>query len=222
MLPALLCHGWHNYFYMGSGTTLNNEVRLAIEGELASWLINTDSVLISIGEARVASALSRITGIKDGDTLLKLVNELMVQMPLYLVHMGHAGGYYILVPPIIFERHFMRLGGRARLGRMVRVAGKLLELWQEVEFGADSGMGRIISFEEVEQKIALLLYRLFENNELYESNPKEWYHALLAKSYPHIVMEEYKSGNVFRRRVGNIWIVEKVEDGGVLVYSREI
>jgi len=107
---------------------INDRLKSTVEGKPASWLINTDSVPMSMGEARAASALSRITGIKGGDTLLQLVNELMAKVPLYPAHMGHAWGYYMLVPPAVLERHFMKLGRGARLGRTVRVARRLLEL----------------------------------------------------------------------------------------------
>jgi len=46
-----------------------------------------------------------------------------------------------------------------------------------------------------------LLYSLFEGSELYERNLNEWYNALLAKSYPHIVSEEVRDGRNLKQRL---------------------
>jgi len=199
---------------------VDEKIRLTIEGEIARDLIRANGVVVSLAEAKIYSALSRLFG--EGEDLGRMA-EVLSAMPLYSAYVGNACIYYILVPPAVFELHHMKLGGRRALGRLVRVAGKLLALWDEVANGPDSGMARsVVEFDEVERKIALLMYELFHSGELYERDPREWYHAALIKSYPFIVDEAVELGKVRRYRVGNVWISERAEAGGdVRIYSRD-
>jgi len=220
---------------MSNKITLNRDVVLMAEGKIATTLIEGNWVILDGNHAKsdVHTVLYDLCGredtcvyVKDGReiSLERAVDLVVSEIPLHLVYMGNRSGYYVLLPCAIIERDFVKRDLSMRLEYFTRIAWKMLAFWDGVwrDDVWSKKLGQIFTNNEVESKLALLLYQLFSSAEAYEKDPREWYHGMLLKSYPQIADEEIKLRNMRKYRVGKIWIVERYDErNNVYVYSRE-